>query len=124
MTENRYALYGYGVSTLTGMEIDGKLTPAEFGSGGVGGAPCPTVKSKVVHSPTDAGDGIGPLRSTSRASQWADAHKAAGVVNWNMGYQGMRHCEFCTPQSKADHDCLLALLGGKALPTGCNLFKR
>lgn len=122
--DRRYALYGYGVPTLTGLEIDSKLTPENFGTGGLGGEPCPTAKSKELKDPDDAGDGIGPLRSTARASQWSDVHKAAGVVNWNMGYQGMKHCEFCTPQSKADHECLLALFGGKALPSGCNLFKR
>lgn len=38
-----------------------------------------------------AGDGVGSLRSTSRAGQWEDAHKKAGVVLQNRGYKGMGH---------------------------------
>ena len=107
--------------TLTGVSLPIKLTPEQFGTGKIGGDPCPPYKdARDLFDPNDAGDSVGTRRSTARASEWAEEHKAAGVVNWNMGYNGMRHCEFCTEESKADHECLLQLFSGKELPAVCD----
>eukprot|EP00039_Didymoeca_costata_P006205 m.88271 g.88271 ORF g.88271 m.88271 type:complete len:417 (-) comp13156_c1_seq1:42-1292(-) len=112
-----YALYGYNVKTASGMSFKTPITTKDFGPG-----VCVSETPQYRVKEEDNGDGVGSLRSTSRATAWMEAHKNANFVLWNKGYQNMRHCEFCTPESKQDWTCLQAYFGGKELPAACKLF--
>lgn len=102
-----YAFYGYGKNTQAGFEFD-----RDFSAETDGEDVCPPDGDRAFVRPWDNGDGIGPYRSTARASAWEEAHKRAGVVLANRGYKGMGH-SCSSKQCKADYDCVMKKLKGE-----------
>lgn len=108
-----YAFYGYDVSTQAGFEMLGdKNKRRDFSPAIDGPDVCPPQKDRAVVRPWDNGDGVGSLRSTSRAGAWEEAHQRAGIVLANRGYKGMGH-SCSAAQCKADQKCVLDKLAGK-----------
>ena len=109
-----YVFYGYGLPTQAGFGYQRKLEPAKDGEG-----VCPPNDGKAFRREWDDGDVTAPLRSTSRANAWEEAHKKAGKVLRNAGYKGMSHgCACKTKECTADYTCILNKLAGKA-HAGC-----
>eukprot|EP00039_Didymoeca_costata_P022680 m.4991 g.4991 ORF g.4991 m.4991 type:complete len:442 (+) comp3156_c0_seq1:139-1464(+) len=106
-----YAFYGYGIGTEAGFILKRDFSPSLDGEN-----VCPDGVVSSFKREYDNGDGVGPLRSTSRASAWAEPHKQHGIVLKNYGYKGMGHT--CNAECKKDYDCVMAKLEGKN-PTGC-----
>eukprot|EP00041_Stephanoeca_diplocostata_P030955 m.949708 g.949708 ORF g.949708 m.949708 type:complete len:296 (-) comp23857_c1_seq7:2480-3367(-) len=107
-----YAFYGYGKGSQAGFTLKEDLSPKTHGED-----VCPQEKPGSFTRPWDDGDGVGSLRSTSRAGAWEDAHKKAGIVLQNRGYKGMGHSCSST-ECKKDYNCILSKLQGKP-HSGC-----
>lgn len=75
---------------------------------------CPTDPPVALKRTWDDGDITAPLRSTARASAWAEAHARGGYVLRNAGYYQQHHgCDCTTDKCKQDYACILNKLQGK-----------
>ena len=66
-------LLRFGKATQAGFVFDRDFKPETDGED-----VCPPAGDKTVVKPDDNGDGVGPLRSTARASAWKEAHEKGG----------------------------------------------
>jgi hypothetical protein len=108
-----YAFYGYDKATQGGFRYAKRSFSPAIDGPDVG---CPPDDKQAVVVPYDNGDGVGPKRSTARASQWKDAHAKGGFVLENYGFKGMGHS--CTGACVPVWDCVHNKLAGKP-HSGC-----
>ena len=104
-----YAVYGYDKATQGFFHRKEDFSPETDGPD-----VCPTPNFAAGANAWDNGDGVGTLRSTSRASQWKDELTKAGKVLKNYGFKGMGHS--CTGACTAIYKCIEDKLNGKPNP--------
>lgn len=80
-----HVFYGYGVPTPTLFEYAADFSPLKLGE-------APPMESRIDRNPDDYGDGVVPLRSTTRTNAtWPAEQEKAGKVLTQKGFLGMAH---------------------------------